>query len=127
MSTVSLISVVVVNEEREMCELWQKMIDMTPGMTCPSYAMTSLMGIDMVKEFVPDIVLLSMTLQDESVTTTAQQILAIQDDTLIMMFSADGSQQEAALKAGAVDFFELPIEPDRLIKAILKVYKSHRK
>lgn len=123
--TLGLTIVLVVNENQEMCALWQREIDMYPLMSCPGYAHNGTQAVVMAREVEPNVVVMPLTLPDAQASEIARQMLAAQDDLLIVMYSPDASERPMALEAGAVEHFALPIETDRLTELIRTVRKMH--
>lgn len=126
-STVQLISVLVINDQQAMCKLWQKVIDLQPGMTCPGYVLKGDSVMSSIQELVPDVVLLDMNMPNTDSKQLISEILSYQDDTLIIAYGAHDGAEKAALQAGAVEYMTMPIATDRLTQVIRNVYKTHRR
>lgn len=125
-TTMPLISVLVVNDQIEMCELWQRIIDLTPGMNCPGYALSGEEAIQQTAEIEPDVVLMDVMMPGIGGLEATKRILAAQPNTLIIMYSAYTGTEAQAYEVGATEYLLMPVPPERLTQTIRRVYKQHR-
>jgi DNA-binding NarL/FixJ family response regulator len=125
-STVPLISVLVVHEQRDMCQLWQRILDLTPGMACPAYATDGTAVLQQIAELAPDVVVLGASLPDTDGLDLTRQILAQHPDTLIIVYSVQ-DREEAAFAAGAAEYMTLPVSTEELTRTIRQVFKKHHR
>jgi CheY-like chemotaxis protein len=109
-STVPLISVLIVNEQRDMCQLWQRIIDLTPGMACPAYVTDGSEVLQQVDELKPDVVVMGMSLPD----------------AMVILYSVNDNEK-AASEAGADDYLPMPVSTEKLTSAIRQSFKAHRR
>jgi DNA-binding NtrC family response regulator len=125
-STVPLISVLIVNEQRDMCQLWQRIIDLTPGMACPAYVTNGSDVLQQVDELNPDVVVMGMSLPDADGTALTRQIKANYPDTMVILYSVSDNEK-AAFEAGAVDYLPMPVSTEHLTRTIRQSFKAHRR
>lgn len=124
-TTLPLITVIVVNDQVAVCKLWQQMLDRTPGMACPRYALDGDAAIEIVREIRPDVVLMDVLMPgmrgDEAMALIKEEF----PETIVIMYSADTSTEPIARAAGAAEFLLMPVPPDRLAATIRRVYREH--
>jgi len=125
-STVSLINVLVVNDQREMCELWQRIIDLTPGMSCPDYALNGEAALRKVEALKPDVILMDVMMPGIGGVEATKQIRLAHPQTLVIMYSAYAGTEEIAFDAGAHAYLLMPIPPERLTQTIRRIFKENR-
>ena len=123
-TTLPLITVIVVNDQLAVCKMWQHLLDRTPGLACPGYAIDGDAAIEMVREIEPDVVLMDVLMPgmrgDEAMHHIKQEF----PDTIVIMYSADSSTEPIARKAGAADFLLMPVPPMQLALTIRRIYKE---
>jgi DNA-binding NtrC family response regulator len=124
--TLQLIRVLIVSEQRDMCELWQRIIDMTPGMLCPAYGLDGEMAVQLVTQIRPSVVFMDMSLPKMSGEAATKLILAQYPRMVVILYSADSSMEQRALNAGAAAFVLMPVAPDKLTSIIRRIYREHR-
>lgn len=125
-STLPLLRVLVVNDQREMCELWQRIIDMAPSLACPGYALDGEQAIQLVEQHEPDVVFMDVLMPVMSGDEAAKYITAHFPDTVVILYSAYSDSEQRALNSGAADFVLMPIQPDKLVSTIRRVYREYR-
>ncbi|MDQ7024886.1 MAG: response regulator [Anaerolineae bacterium] len=125
-STLPLLRVLVVNDQRAMCELWQRIIDMAPGLACPGYALDGDGAIQLVEQHDPDVVFMDVLMPGMSGDEATKYIISHFPDTLVILYSAYSDSEQRAIKSGAAEFVLMPIQPDKLVALIRRVYREHR-
>lgn len=123
-STLPLISVIVVNDQVAVCKMWQYLLDKTPGMTCPGYAIDGEMAIELVRQTEPDVVMMDVLMPGMRGDEAMQHIKEEFPDTIVIMYSADSSTEQLARQAGAVEFLLMPVPPAQLAHTIRRIYKE---
>ncbi len=78
-------------------------------------------AIDMYKELKPDIVFLDIVMPVKDGITAVKEIVAFDSDAHIVMTSSVGTQEnlKEALKAGAKDFIQKPLDNDQIKHVIM--------
>ena len=122
--TLPLITVLVVNDQLPVCKLWQQLIDKTPGMNCPAYALDGDAAIEIVREIQPDIVLMDILMPGMRGDEAMHIIQAEFPQTIVVMYSADSSTEHIARDAGALEFILMPILPSELITTLRRIYRE---
>lgn len=122
-----LITVVVVNDQRPVCKLWQQMIDNTPDMTCLGYAINGEDALNLVRETQPDIVLMDVLMPGMRGDEAMKQIHDEFPHIIVIMYSADQSTEKIARDANAIEFLLMPVKPSELTQTIRRIYSEHRK
>lgn len=120
--TLPLINVLVVNDRLPVCKLWQQLIDRTPSMACPAYAIDGEEAIQIVRETRPDIVLMDVLMPGMRGDEAMKAIQNEFPDTIVIMYSADSSTEAIARDAGAVEYLLMPIAPKDLVMTIRRIY-----
>lgn len=123
-STLPLITVIVVNDQIGICKLWQQLLERTPGMACPAYAKDGEDAIELVRDINPDVVLMDILMPgmrgDEAMHIIKEEF----PETIVIMYSADGSTEPIARAAGAADFLPMPVMPATLASTIRRIYRE---
>lgn len=125
-TTLPLLRVLVVNDQRDMCELWQRIIDMAPGLSCPGYAIDGEEALQMVDEHQPDVVFMDVLMPGMAGDVATRYINEKFPNTVVILYSAYSDSEQRAIASGAAEFILLPIAPDKLISTIRRVYREHR-
>ncbi len=73
----------------------------------------------------PDIILMDHRMPSKDGLETTKEILYINPHSKIIFISADDGVRENALKVGAVDFLQKPIDFKTLFKRIENISKNH--
>lgn len=121
-STLPLISVIVVNDQIAVCKMWQQLLDRTPGMTCPGYAIDGEQAIQLVRDIEPDVVLMDVLMPGMRGDEAMHHIMDEFPQTIVIMYSADSSTEPIAREAGAADFLLMPVPPTQLAMTIRRIY-----
>lgn len=121
-STIPLIKVIVVNDQLAVCKMWQQLLDRTPGMTCPAYAIDGDEAIQLVRDVRPDVVLMDVLMPGMRGDEAMHKIHAEYPETIVIMYSADSSTEPIAHAAGAADFLLMPVPPTKLAMTIRRIY-----
>jgi DNA-binding NarL/FixJ family response regulator len=120
--TLPLITVIVVNRQRSVCEHWKQLFDGTPGMSCPDYALDGKTAIRLVHEVKPKVVLMDTHLSDMSAEEVMEIIATDSPETVIVMYSEESDGAQIAEKLGADEFLTIPVPQKTLINAINQAY-----
>lgn len=123
-TTLPLITVIVVNDQVAVCKLWQRILDKTPGIACPAYATDGETAIEIVRDLQPDVVLMDVLMPGMRGDEAAHIIQGDYPDTIVIMYSADGSTEKIARDANAADFLLMPVPPTQLSSTIRRIYKK---
>ena len=126
-STVSLLRVLVVNDQREMCEMWQRMIDMAPGLSCPAYALDGESALQLVDEHRPNVVFMDMLMPKMAGDEATKYILERFPNTVVILYSAYTNTEQRARASGAADFVLMPIETDKLASLIRRTWRENQR
>jgi len=80
-------------------------------------------GIDLVKQQVPDLVLLDAMLPDLSGIDVLKNIIELNKNTKVVMLSAldDESLKEQAFQAGASSFLSKTLDIEEIVEAVSKM------
>lgn len=123
-ATLPLINVLVVNDQPEMCELWQRIIDLTPGLNCTGYALNGENAIQSVSDQLPDVVLMDVMMPGIGGLEATRRIVGMRPETIIIIYSAYTGTEAQAYEAGAAKYLLMPVPPERLTQTIRHVYKQ---
>lgn len=124
-STLSLLRVLVVNDQRDMCEMWQRMIDMAPGLTCPGYAVDGEHALEMVEHHHPHVVFMDILMPVMGGIEATKLIRQNYPNTVVILYSAYNHNENLAREAGAAAFILMPIQPDKLVSIIRRTWREH--
>jgi CheY-like chemotaxis protein len=124
-STIPLLRVLVVNDQQEMCEMWQRIIDLAPGLSCPSYALDGETALQIVQQQHPDVVFMDVLMPGMAGDEAAKRIRKDYPEIAVILYSAYNNTEQRALSSGAAEFLLMPIQPDKLIAIIRRVYREH--
>lgn len=123
-TTLPLITVIVVNDQVAVCKMWQLLLERTPGMSCPGYAIDGESAIELVRESHPDVVLMDVLMPGMRGDEAMHHIKAEFPETIVIMYSADSSTEVIARDAGAAEFLLMPVPPTQLAMTIRRIYKE---
>ncbi len=114
------IRVVVVDDIAETRENIRKLLQFEGDVEVVGMARTGAEGIDIVKETLPDVVLMDINMPDMDGITATEKIRAIMPATQIVILSvqSDSNYMRRAMLAGARDFLTKPPDVDELTAAI---------
>ena len=124
--TLPLITVIVVNRQRTVCEHWKQLFDRTPAMSCPEYAMNGEIAINLVREVKPNVLLTDTHLPDISAEELVNAIHEESPDTIIVMYSEEAIGKKIALDAGADEFIAIPVPQKTLVTTINRAYHDRQ-
>ena len=93
------------------------------GYTVVAEAENGRTGVELYKEFLPDLVTLDITMPEMNGIDAAREIKAADPNARIIMCSAMGQQAMVveAIEIGASDFIVKPFQPARVVDAVKKV------
>lgn len=123
-TTLPLINVLVVNDQPEMCQLWQRIIDLTPGLHCTGYALNGETAIQSALDQKPDIVLMDVMMPGIGGLEATRRILGMRPEIQVIIYSAYTGTETQAYAAGAAKYLLMPVPPERLTQTIRHVYKQ---
>lgn len=124
--TLPLITIIVVNRQRSVCEHWKQLFDHTPGMSCPEYAMDGESALTLVSEVKPKVLLVDTSLPDISAAELVRVIHAESPKTVIVMYSEEATARKIALDAGADEFLAIPLPQKALIMSINQAFHDRQ-
>ena len=83
-------------------------------------------ALQLFKETSPDLVLLDIVMPGMSGVETLEHIMAIDKNAVVIMASSMGTDDavQGALKAGAKNFLQKPIEQDAMLQVLRNTVKS---
>jgi pilus assembly protein CpaE len=126
-NTRSEITILLVDDIPETRENIKKLLAFEPDFRVVGTASTGREGVDLTKEFRPDVVLMDINMPDMD-GLQATEIIDKQVPTsavIIMSVQSDQDYYRRAMNAGARDFLTKPINMDELYSTIRSVYKRH--
>lgn len=115
------IRVLLVNDQPEVCRLWQHLLAIKPDMECVGYALDGKQGVAMTRQYQPDVVVMDVMMPDMNGYDATRQILTELPETQVIIYSAYSGKADEAYMVGAVEFLMMPIMPDELIDTIRQV------
>jgi DNA-binding NarL/FixJ family response regulator len=125
-STLPLITVVVMNRQKSVCEHWKQMFDKSPGMSCPEYAQDGKTAMALVSQLKPKVILIDSSLPDMSAEEAVTAIRQSSPKTVIVMYSEERNGANIARHAGADEFLAIPLPQKALVKAVEQAYIDHQ-
>jgi two-component system chemotaxis response regulator CheY len=83
-------------------------------------------ALQFFKDTAPDLVLLDIVMPGMSGVETLEKIMAVDKNAVVIMASSMGTDDavQGALKAGAKNFLQKPIEQDAMLKVLRNTVKS---
>lgn len=120
--TLPLITVLVVNRQRNVCEHWKELFDSTPAMSCPEYAIDGETAIALVREVKPKVVLLDTHLPDISAEEIVKTIRNDLPKTVIIMYSEEHDGAQIAETVGADRFLMIPVPQKTLVLTVNRAF-----
>lgn len=124
--TLPLITIIVVNRQRSICEHWKQLLNRTPGMSCPEYALNGEGAVRLVNELRPKVLLIDTSLPDISAAELVNVIRHESPETVIIMYSEEAMGKKIALDAGADEFLALPLPQKALVLSINQAYHNRQ-
>lgn len=111
--------ILIIDDEQDLCFFLANNLKESGNFNV-TYAHSGKDGLELVKSFAPDIVILDIDLGDVNGITLIKDILKVNRKIRVIMLSGKGTHEDVqmALEAGAVDFATKPCSVDRMIKII---------
>lgn len=83
-------------------------------------------GVSQYKEHKPDIVFMDIVMPNKDGIEAVEEILAYDSNAKVVMASSVGTQSflKDAIKAGACDFLQKPLDPEQVKRIIINVAKG---
>lgn len=117
-------SVLVVNDQEAVCQVWQRIINATKDLHCPVYALDGPSAMTLARSIRPNVILMDMMMPEMYGDEASRHILQEMPDVCIIAYSAYTGTEAAALASGAREYLLMPISPDRLLETIRRVLRS---
>ncbi|QPC82598.1 response regulator [Phototrophicus methaneseepsis] len=121
----SKIRIFIVNDQKAMCKLWQRLIDSQDDMECIGSAYDGDTAVEEAVPLQPDLVLMDVMMPGIDGYEAAQRIQAGSPSTQTIICSARTDIHERAKEIGAVAALILPVMPESLI-ALLRKFGSNK-
>lgn len=120
------ITILLVDDIPEARENIKKLLAFEPDFKVIGTAGTGREGVNLAKEFQPDIIIMDINMPDmDGLEATAHiQSIVPMSSVIIMSVQNDPDYMRRALRAGARDFLTKPVNMDELYNTIRAVYKS---
>lgn len=116
-----LISVIIVNDESSVANMWLRLINRQDDMESPIAAHNGFQAVEYAKEYQPDVIIMDVMMPRMDGIEATRQIIAQGNKTKVIVCSARHDVEETALEAGAVRVLGLPLLPDILLRTIREV------
>ena len=116
-----IVEILIVDDDVEIVRLFEQFLKLK-GHTVVAKAFNGEEAVDFYKKTknYPDIILMDHRMPLKNGLETTKEILRINSNSKIIFISADYTIRDLALKVGAVDFLEKPIDFDTLFRLIEK-------
>ncbi|MCA9885819.1 MAG: response regulator [Anaerolineae bacterium] len=121
MSTTAKTRVFVVNDQKPMCMLWQRMINIQDDMECVGAAYDGNSAVSEGGPLKPDVVVMDVMMPGIDGYEAAEKIKAVSPRTRIIICSARSDIHDRSREIGASAALVLPVAPEALIRVIRKV------
>lgn len=115
------ISVMIVNDNQDVCELWKRIINTTEDMHCAGFALDGQEAVEKAREMRPDVIMMDVMMPRMHGYDATRIILEERPETLVIVYSAFTGTRDEAFRAGAVEYLLMPIDPDQLRDTIRRV------
>lgn len=115
------IKVLIVNDQEEVCKLWERFLNAVDDIASVRYALDGQTALELVQEELPDVVLMDVMMPSMDGYETTRRIKAMYPECRIIIYSAYTGKGDEAYEAGAAQFLLMPITPEKLIRAIRHV------
>ena len=121
-----MITVSIVDDEKELCKSMETFINGSPGFRCISAYHSAEAALKHLPQDRPDVVLMDIHLTGMSGIECVQRLKAMTPEMQIMMLTVyeDTEQIFKALAAGASGYMLKRLTPVRLLEAIREVYEG---
>ncbi len=122
-----LITILLVDDIPETRENIKKLLAFEPDFKVVGTAGTGREGVDLAKEFKPDVIIMDINMPDmDGLQATSMINKAVpMSAVIIMSVQDDNDYMRRAMLAGARDFLTKPIDMDELYNTIRTVYRNH--
>lgn len=123
------IKILVVDDIAETRENLRKLLSFAPDIEVVGAAGSGQEGIELAKQFQPDIILMDINMPGMDGITATEAILQAVPMTQVVMLSVQGESDylRRAMLAGARDFLTKPPSGDELMSTIRQVYETGKK
>ena len=119
------ITVMLVNDNKSICQLWERVINRAEGMLCVGFAINGEDAIELARQQVPQIVLMDVMMPGRYNGYDATRVIVSEmPDVRVIIYSAYTNTQNEAYEAGASEYLLMPITPDKLLDTIREVANS---
>lgn len=118
------IRVFVVNDQKPMCMLWQRLINSQPDMECVGCAFNGQTAIDEAIPLKPDLLLMDVMMPGIDGFQAAERIQEGSPQTRTVICSARSDIHERAKEIGAVAALILPVMPESLVDILRQLGSS---
>lgn len=116
------ITVMLVNDNKSICQLWERVINRAEGMTCIGYAINGEDAIDLARQHQPQVILMDVMMPGQYDGYDATRIIVAEMPHIrVIIYSAYTNTQNEAYEAGAAEYLLMPITPDKLLDTIREV------
>jgi CheY-like chemotaxis protein len=122
--TQEVIRVLIVNDQEDVCKLWDRYLSTVDDMQSIGYALDGATAISMVENDKPDVILMDVMMPAMDGYETTKRIKHANPDIRIIIYSAYTGKEADAYEAGAHQFLLMPITPDRLTMMIRHVMQQ---
>jgi len=111
--------ILILDDEESLVKILSKILKQEGHEVFPAY--TGAEGIEKQKIIQPDLILLDLNLPDQTGMEVLEQLNKAYNASSVVILTGDGSVDSAiqAMKLGAEDYLEKPVEPDKL-KLVVK-------
>lgn len=115
--------VFVVNDQKPMCMLWQRMINIQDDMECVGAAYDGQSAVDIGGPLKPDVIVMDVMMPGIDGYEATEKIKMISPNSRIIICSARSDIHERSQEIGASAALILPVAPIALVEVIRKVGK----
>ncbi|MAU10341.1 MAG: hypothetical protein CL607_11005 [Anaerolineaceae bacterium] len=121
------ITVMLVNDNKSICQLWERVINRAEGMHCIGFAINGEAAVELAREEVPQIVLMDVMMPGRYNGYDATRVIVSEmPQVKVIIYSAYTNTQNEAFEAGASEYLLMPITPDKLLDTIRDVAKTEK-
>ena len=121
-----MISIVVVDDNIDVGEMLRGLINSHNGFTCVAVAATGMEGVEKVKRYKPDVVIMDIGLPDMSGIECVRRLGPVCANTEFIMFTVSDEDENIfeAIYSGANSYLLKTTTPAQLIEAIKEVHEG---